>query len=382
MPRKGVWIFIISVLFVFNFCHRRSTDSFQKKIIDGVEIIINEDSATGIEGYSHKIVTKQLFTLDTESREFNHLGLKGILYLDVDSKGNIYFSDGQKLWQFNPKVNSINQIGRAGQGPGEFKFVENLRVIGDEMLSLYDPIGQKFIIYYLDGRFKEELKLVNVFTYKGVLLDNGNFLILKRKELRKSGKRMFSYVLMDDNFNLLQRLAPQYSIDLLRRSLRFNLMDYSICLEIAGGFICIASNMSKQLEIFVYDMRGNLEKIIRKKEKRKILEEKYKKKLLEKWQRTSLWETIKVKYYFPRYFPPFKRFCVDEKHGIFVEKYDYQEESGLNAVDWFDISGIFRGRLFLREATLRKIKGNYMYCVDQKKNGFPRITVYEIKFSI
>ncbi len=379
--RKKIIITLLAAAVMSHYTCSEDKNAAYKKEEDGVEFISKEEELFPKEGRGKKFITKKIFSLDTEDNRFTSLGIGKIVNFDVDLERNILISDGKSIWKFDKNGLFMKKIGDAGQGPGEFRYVESLRVIEANRVSFYDPINQKFLLFSQNGAFEKEIKLAGVSTYKGFFLGNGHFLILKRKEMPKLGRRVFYYVLADEQFSIIQELKPRYSIDLLDKSIKINLMEYSISVQVVDDLIYIASNMSDNLEIYVYDFTGNLKRIVKQKVKRRKLTKEYKEELLNKWQNTSFWETVKLKHYFPRFFPPFKSFFVDKELGIFVEKYIESNGSGQCLVDWFNSDGVYIDKLSLVSARLRKIKNGLLYCVKEKESGFSKMDVYKITVS-
>jgi len=375
-------IVIITILSFMFYCKSPMDKSLpNRKIIDGVEIISNGGKPFRGDKKYKNFKIKELFDLDTEDEKYVHLGITRIMHFDVDLEDNIFISDGRNIWKFDNCGEFIQKIGNSGEGPGEFKYVEDLRITKSNRISLYDPISQKFLFFTTGGTFEEEIKLSGFFTYKGFFLDNGNFLVLNREEITRAGKRMFYYVLLDERFNIIRDLKPSYSIDLFDKSLKMNLMDYSICIQVINDMIFIASNMSDNVEIYIYDLQGNLKRIVKQKSKRIKLSKEFKQKILNKWEKTPVWETVKFKYYFPRFFPPFRSFWVDKELGILVEKYIAGDSPEEYVVDLFNSEGIYIKRLSLVKARLRKFKNGFMYCVNEKESGFSKINVYKLNLS-
>jgi hypothetical protein len=377
---RNIIIIIVMVLFIVsNHACTRNTNSVNEGVEKDSEIISHEKESLLETHRKQDFALQKIFTIDTEDRKFVELGIRRIYNLDIDLKKNILISDGKGIWKFDKNGDFVQKIGSSGQGPGEFRNVECLRVTSSNSISIYDPSNQKFLLFYPNGKIEKEIKLKNVFTYKGVFLDNGYFMILKRKEMPKEAKRMFYYSVFDKEFNEVKTLEPRYSIDLLDRSLKFNLMSYSISFQVANDLIYIGSNMNKHIQIYVYDLFGNLKRIIKQKVKSINLTKQYKKAMLQKWQNTQVWDTLRFKYYFPRFFPPFKSFWVDEEIGIFVEQFADSGNPDKCMVDWFSFEGTHIKRMFLEKARIRRSKNEYMYFVSEKESGFSKIEIYKIK---
>lgn len=87
-------------------------------------------------------------------------GLIGyIVDMAVDSSGTLYVSDGQadQVLRVSRESGEIRALGGPGQGPGEFKNVGALRVVGEELLAL-DPGNGRLQRLTLDGEYVGQAK--------------------------------------------------------------------------------------------------------------------------------------------------------------------------------------------------------------------------------
>lgn len=63
-----------------------------------------------------------------------------ISYVDIDDSGNVYISEGSQgneaVYVFDSEGNYLNKIGRSGEGPGEFRSIDDMKVFNDKLLVL------------------------------------------------------------------------------------------------------------------------------------------------------------------------------------------------------------------------------------------------------
>lgn len=71
----------------------------------------------------------------------------------IGPNGEIVVADqqGPVLRLFDPSGRYIRDIGRAGQGPGEFRSIAGVRFTPDGRVAVWDPGNQRISIYFLDG---------------------------------------------------------------------------------------------------------------------------------------------------------------------------------------------------------------------------------------
>lgn len=82
---------------------------------------------------------------------------KRISDLEVDSRGNIYLLDDDRILQYGPDGKFIKTVGRKGQGPGEYDFPCKLFVDQGDNLYVNDQ-GQSLSVYDEAGTFVELIR--------------------------------------------------------------------------------------------------------------------------------------------------------------------------------------------------------------------------------
>jgi hypothetical protein len=87
-------------------------------------------SATGLRGVYHPVrVANSPSSAD----------LMGVNALDVDSRGNVYVADrSSQLVVFSPAGAVIRRLGRKGQGPGEFDWLQSVHVLPGDSVYAFD----------------------------------------------------------------------------------------------------------------------------------------------------------------------------------------------------------------------------------------------------
>lgn len=375
-------IYLVLILSLFLCCAPKQ-EKVERIIEDGVEVIVNHLEPYKIKDEYTTFILEEEFVIDTEREDLAELGIGSIEESDVDPEGNIYFASREQIFKFDNEGNFIQTIGQKGQGPGEFQRISGLRITNSGEISFYDSGNVKFLLFNEDGIFKDEIKKASrIFTFLGIYLDNGNFLLREREEDKpKKGRRRFHYTLLDRNFKKIKDLQPSFFIELPDVSDRLNIMGYTIWCEIVNDKIFVSSNMKEELEIEVYNFQGELLKKIRKDGKLKISND-FKEKHIERWKRAPAWEVFdyKNKHYFPDYFPSFKMFWVDDEGRILVETY----EEGENPIEYllhiFNPEGVFVGSKSLKEARSRKFKNNRLYCIYRKDSGYEEFVAYKLSW--
>jgi len=377
--RKLICLIIVS--FILTGCAQKS-EKAERIIENGVEVIINHLIPYKIKGEPSTFRLEEELVIDTEREDLAELGIGGIDEYDIDSEGSIYFASRGQLFKFDKEGNFIQAIGRKGQGPGEFQGVHTLRITSSGEISVYDADNAKFSFFYPDGTLKEEIKKrSNIFTFRGIYLDNGNYLLRERQNEPEKGIRRFHYVLLDRNFEKIKDLRPAFWIEIpYYKTDKISLLGYTMSVEISDDRVFVSSNMSKDLEIEVYNFQGDLLRKVRKESKRVEVSDEYKERVLERWKSSPAWEEwdFKNKHYFPDFFPPFKMFWIDNEERIFVETYEEGEKPGEVLLQIFNPEGVFIGTKSLKEARSRKFKYNHLYSTSRKESGYEELAVYKV----
>lgn len=382
--KKLLFLFILFSLLFHCGPGQSGGEKVERIMESGVEVVINKEEPSRIKGEPSTFTLEEEFRIDTESENLAGLGIRGIDEMDVDSEGSIYLSTGGRVLKFDSTGRFIQAIGQTGQGPGEYQMASSLRITDSGLLSFFDAQNSKFLFFHPDGTLEKEIKkTARMFTFVGLYLDNGHYLLRERINDLEKGTRTFHFVLFDQDFAKIKDLPPSYWIEIPgNQSEKNSLLPYRMTHAVSNGKIYVSSNVTDNLEIEVYDFQGELMKKIRKKSERIAVSREYKERTIEKWKKSPAWEELnyKEKHYFPDYFPPFKEFWVDEEERILVETYKEGKSPEEMFVQIFNPEGIFVGTTYLKTARTRKFKNNRLYCVYRKKSGYDELVTYKIRW--
>jgi hypothetical protein len=347
--KKLIYLFLVLSLFL---CCRTKQEKIERLIEDGVEVIVNHLEPYQIKDEPTTFILEEEFVIDTEREDLAELGIGTISTWDVNPEGDIYLVSRGQIFKLE--------------------------------LSFYDYGNVKYLFFTPDGTFKEERKVTSdTFIHWIIYLDNGNFMIRERQNEPEKGMRKFHFALLDKNFNKIGDLQPSYWIEVpYYQTDKFSLLPYAMSSEIIMDKIFVSSNMREDLEIEVYNFRGDLLRKIRKESERLKISKEYKEENLKRWEKAPAWEEwdLKRKHYFPDYFPPFKMFWVDDDERIFVETYEEGERAGEALFYIFNPEGIFVSIKSLKKASFRKFKNNRLYCVYRKDSGYEKFVAYTVSW--
>ncbi|MEX0906198.1 MAG: 6-bladed beta-propeller [Balneolaceae bacterium] len=135
--------------------------------------------------------------------------------LAVDHYGRVYIGDNQQktVHIFQPDGSYLTNIGREGEGPGEFQWIGNMNILSNQ-LFIYDPNGRRVNVYrlaaepdqdpYSDPEFSQTINLSRE-TWDEV--PEQDFLNIGLHSVRSD----HSLLLSSQNSPLLYRDDPDYN---------------------------------------------------------------------------------------------------------------------------------------------------------------------------
>lgn len=209
-----------------------------------------------------------------ESENNIHFMFKNILDLASDSKENIYILDSDRILKYNRSGRFISQIGRIGQGPGEFTSPRKIFIDNFDNLYINDQ-GRKILMYSENRKFLEVITLK--FSIPTSPQESSNFYIdkngyiyafvrdYKENEVRKV------LIKADRQGNVIQKLKDFFERDIkIKRSKSGGVAGgithpYSpecfFC-PVQNLLICAAENLDYRF--FLIDFHGDIRTIFSK----------------------------------------------------------------------------------------------------------------------
>jgi hypothetical protein len=273
----------------------------------------------------------------------------------------VYITDEEAIHQFSGEdMKYIRQIGRKGQGPGEFPGYPRIKLRPGTIVA---ASANKLLYFDTGGRLQRETRL-SFKPFKGVVERIGaNFVSQRFQAFDEKGNISIFVSLYDSNLSRqkeLYRLSlpqPTKEMWLVAPRTRFCVYGEKIFIaEPAEGFV-----------IEVFDSGGTrLYRIDKEYEKIRIPESLKQTKIAEAKrtaEKAGYWEVVKNKIHFPAHFPAIESFAVtDEK--IYVQT----NKTGNQQVEFviLDLKGKTLKRTFLPDADdLFTIHNNRYYYLKE-----------------
>jgi hypothetical protein len=355
-------------------------DKQDVKIVDGIKIIQNKKSPHPPHGALTKLVL-ELETVIGESgdleKSFSQLG--GFV---VDDDGTIYAIDikEQKIKVFDKSGNFLNAFGEKGQGPGELQMPVGIFLAPENRLAVNDAQARNITFFSKQGKYIEHISYATRMQLTTLTMDSqGNFMA---RELKLEGQEMFFEIVKID-----AEMKTQFSLDKLGFPIpipgsgnKINLMDMiSIYQFDRAGNILYGRN--KDYEINVYTPDGKHIKSIRKDYQEQKITEEDKEEILGRMDSVASMSQVDIRemFEFPKIFPPFQNFTVDESGRIIVRTWEKGKEKDTFVHDVFDPEGRFISQ-FTSKVAVSIWKNGKAYAADENEDGFSVIKKYSVSW--
>jgi hypothetical protein len=312
---------------------------------------------------------------DDLEKSFSQLG--GFV---VDDEGTIYSIDfkEQKIKVFDKSGNFVYAFGEKGQGPGELQLPAGIFLAPENRLAVNDAQARKIVYFSKQGKYIEHVSYATRMQLTTLLMDSqGNFM---GRELKLEGQEMFfEIVKIDPEMKTLFSLDKLgFPIPIPGSGNKINLMDMiSIYQFDRTGNVLYGRN--KDYELNVYTPDGKHIKSIRKDYQPQKITEEDKEEILGRMDSVASMSQVNLRemFEFPKTFPPFQNFSVDEAGRIIVRTWERGKEKGEFVHDVFDPEGRFISQ-FTTKVAVSIWKNGKAYAADENEEGFNVIKKYAV----
>ncbi|MCJ7580071.1 MAG: 6-bladed beta-propeller [Candidatus Aminicenantes bacterium] len=345
------------------------------KTVDGVIIISNGKKPNPQKGVPSKIRFKEDFTIgagDDPDKSFSEVSS-----FEVDDDGTIYVLDFKdvKIKIFDKTGKFVTLFGEKGQGPGEFDMPAGIHFSPDDELVIEDALGRKLVFFDKKGKFIKNLSLADKLGVVNILMDSkGGFIA---REMGFEQNQMFFEMKKYD-----REFKPLFTLDKIKfpapipgSGNKMNLMDVMAVYEFdKEDNIFYGRNLEYEIKVLSPDGK-HMRSIQKEFDPVKITEED-KVKMLKLIQSTGV-GNIQDLFEFPKNFPPYQFFTLDEEGRLFVKTWEKGKIEDEFAIDVFDIEGRYMEK-FETKADIRLWKDGKMYAVVEDDEGFRVIKRYSV----
>ena len=354
-----------------------STEGQNIKIVDDVKIIQNKKKPQPPPDIPSK-VSFELESIIGESDDPDK-SFSEVSNFVVDDEMILYALDfkDRKVKVFDEAGRFVRSFGKQGQGPGELQMPAGIHLTPSHELIVEDALGRKLVYLTKEGTFIKEISLADRMGLVNILIGpNGNFL---GRELKLEGQKMFFE---------LKKLDPElkslFSLDQIEFSPpipgsgnKINLMDMLSLYQFdSSGRIYYGRNLDYEIKVYTPD--GVHVKSIRKDyEPQKVTKEDIE-EILDRIPDTGGFNSREM-FEFPKLFPPYQFFTLDEKGRIFVRTWKKGKNKGEFIYDVFDAEGMYIFQ-FPSKMDIRLWKNEKAYSYEENEEEFKIIKRYKVKW--
>ena len=366
---KAVCFLVVFLISGWGLCAQKT------RIVDGATIITNGKNPNPQKGVPSNVRWEEDFTIGTGDNPEQSFALVSAFV--VDEEGIIYALDTQdtKVKIYDGSGNFLKLFGQKGQGPGEFDTPVSLHLSPEDELVVEDAIGRRLVFFTKEGKFIKNLSMAAQLGAVNTLMDGmGGFLA---REMGFEGNLMFFEMKKYD-----KEFSPLFSIDKINFPLplpgsgnKINVMDIMAVYQFDNdGNILYGRNLD--YEIKVLSPEGKHIRSIRKEyEPVKVTEEDITTML--KMIPNVGAGNIKDMLEFPKNFPPYQYFTLDELGRLFVKTWEKGKNENEFIFDVFDAEGRYIDR-FETKLDIMLWKSEKMYAMEEDEEGYRVIKRFSV----
>ncbi|MFZ2054932.1 MAG: hypothetical protein WAU81_12150 [Candidatus Aminicenantales bacterium] len=385
---------LLALTMFLAFCSK-SRQGPERIIQNGVEIVVNETEPYASQNGAYSVSPHEEFRIDLADEMYAKLGLSDIWNIDINSRRQIFLfcrptGDSPLVFKFDESGRFLGSFLRCGQGPGEVQYPRYEGVTTRSEILIFDTGRSELFFFDEEGSLLRAIDFPTDLHPIGrpdiVPLENGNYLI----QYWRLGPELEIHGLVvgvfDPNFkkvkDLVEYALPDSPEKIANPFVTFPLSGHSLD-AIYIGFI------NKDTEVSVYDLKGELKRVIRKRSSPVEIPPEFERDLLKRLpENHALRKNLKL----PRYFPASQYLFADDVGHLFVATYEKDNVTGQNICDVYAPDGAFIERVPLGYFDILKwwwlgqsrdvvARIGRMLCIREKEDGFREIIVYSLRWT-
>lgn len=370
---KKVFAIILAVSFLFL----GTGDAFpqKEKVIDGIKYITNPKKPNPPKGVPvHMSLTEELSIGGGEKDEevFSES-----IFINVDSNGNIYVTDMKlnNIKVFDSSGVHIRTIGKEGQGPGELSMPTGIQITPDGEIMVEEVMNRRLSFFTPSGKFLKNISTADKTSLTGLIVGPEGQMV-GREMVVENGKMVWAVKKYDKDLKELFTVDEVDFPNVLQG--KVNPFDLMIIFDIdRDGNIIYGT--TKEYEIKFIDPEGKHTKSITKKYDPIKITEKDKKEILDRIPETGT-INLKERIEFPKYYPAFQNFTLDEERRIFVRTFEKGKKEGQYILDIYNPEGHLISQIPLKVNPVLWKDGK-LYSTEESDQGYILIKRYDVDWS-
>jgi hypothetical protein len=368
------------ILLLLSACGPRA-HQVERTTENGIEVVINHLKPYKIKGQKATLELKKEFSIDFSREDLARIGLADVYNFNVDSRGNIYVLNGRAvedfIFIFDANGNFIKSFGKKGQGPGELQWTSYVAFDSQDNVIVADPVIRKNVVFDARSSVIREMPFPKD-MYLMYPIDNNNYIAYWRKWTSPNDDYFHDYFgLSGPGQERVRVLDSCRWPNPARHGIRGNRLNRVFNWKASGDRIYIG-NEDPGYEFLVFDRDGNLLGKMRKvyKPVGVRMSEEDKKKISA--------ERPGLEVAFPKFWPPFGSFFVDDENRLYVQTYERGRSQFEYIYDIFNKDGVFISRKSLPVKPAVDIEGDAvvkngrLYCLEEKESGYKALAVYKM----
>lgn len=365
-------LIILLVLFISV---QVKADQIKIKKANGIEVVENPKKPSPPKGALSKMILKEEFSIG--EGEFDEDMFAELTSVDVDSNGTIYILDRKdiKVKIFDREGNFVRKFGKDGQGPGEMNLPITIQVLSNDELVVSDALTGKLMYFTLKGEFIREMSTAakTILGFTLPMFDSqGN--ILGQQIVRTEEKLMREVRKYDGELNSLFTVASIDNTNLVQG--KINPFQVVIFYQLGKDNAIYCSNPDAY-EIKVLNSEGKMVRRILKDYDPVAVTEKDKEDFFERVP--EIVGPIKDRIEFPKIYPAYQNFTIDEEWRLFVRTFEKGKKDGEFFFDVYDEAGRYIAKIPFK-GDPRVWKGKKLYAIDEIEDGYQILRVYSVQW--
>lgn len=386
MKTKFYRLFItLSIICLFiPFCKKEKSSLFYEEgIVDGVKLIHN----FSYEKFEQVELVEDL-SIGFDQEDENYI-FEYPRDIDTDSSGNIYVMDYSEpiIKKYGPRGRYVKNIGRQGQGPGEFEMPMSICVSSQDFLYCADLMQNEIEVFNPDGNPLKTIKLNYASPEEITVLGDGEILvgydtyIESETEPVKRSYNIGKYLPQENKLDIIFKKEQLRFDDVksTQNNLNFKLPYFVKWYVSQSGNIYLGS--ADKYEVNVYSLSGSLLfKFVRDYEPFKVNGE-TKKKILDVFRRLNIDPREYMKYIDS--YPVFRSINIDGKGRVWIELYKSPTDETSKEVAIFDVFTLDGKFLFTTKINVKNtyhfvFKNGNIYTLSADEEGFLGVKRFKV----
>lgn len=370
MKKHKYFILFIACLFLLISCSKKEvewTGTIEEK--DGVTIIKNPKKPMYDEGI---FLLEEELTIGDKEIEGDY-DFETIITIRADDNGNIYVLDGkaQLVKVFDKSGKYLRNIGRKGQGPGEYSLPSGLHIISENEIMV-SSITRRLSFFSLSGKF---LRQVNNSPDPFPFPDSSGNYIIRTRDRSDEGKIVTDLKKLNSDLELMYligKLEVASTFGQKKRSAFSTLLYFTVLTDDS-----VVWGINNDYQLTIVDPGGNLVRKIQKEFEPTTVTEEYKKDYLKRTEDTS--RSLGISYEFPEHYPIFRSISTDDQGRIIVGIFESDTENN-NLFDVFDSEGRYVAKIAMKNNPVYWKKGK-LYSIEEDDEGFQTVKRYKVTWN-